>query len=263
MKRTVFTKDLADQVRGLVGWSIGIALTVVIMGAFWPAMSGIPDFESFIEAYPEEMRRLFRIEGMTSGTGYFNVELFSLMLPIIFIIFGVARGSRLLAGEEEMGTLEILASLSVARARILLEKTAVLIASLFILGVVTFLASWATSALFDMSVAPDQLAAGTTAMMLLGLEFGAVALAVGAVTGKRAVALTVASSLALASYLLYVAGVMVAEAQEWRVLSPFQQALEGGPLGGGFRAAFLWMLAVAVLTIAVALPVFERRDIRG
>lgn len=262
MRRSIFAKDLADQVRGLVGWSIGTTLTIAIMGAFWPAMRDIPDFESFVEVYPEEFRRLFEVEAMTSGTGYFNVELFSIMLPIIFIIFGIARGARILAGEEETGTLEVLASLSVSRVRILVEKTAVLVASLLVLGVVTFLASWATSAAFGLGVLLAELVAGSTAMVLLGMEFGTVALAVGAFTGRRGLALSPASSAAVASHLLYVAGALVTEVEPW-IISPFQQAMEGGRLGGGFRAAFWLRPAVAVVALAAAMPAFSMRDLRG
>ena len=40
---------------------------------------------------------------MTSGLGFLNAELFSLMLPVLFLIYAIARGARLVAGEEEAG----------------------------------------------------------------------------------------------------------------------------------------------------------------
>ena len=49
--------------------------------------------------------------------------------------------------------------------------------------------------------------------------------------------------------------------QPWQPLSPFDQALSDGPLGAGFRSAYLAMPAAAAMVLAAALPVFARRDI--
>ncbi|MGF1668004.1 MAG: ABC transporter permease subunit [Acidimicrobiia bacterium] len=261
MRRSIFGKDLRDQVPGLVGWSIGVVMTVGIMGAFWPSMRDMAHIEPFLEAYPEQMRDLFDIDAMTSGSGFLNVELFSIMLPIIFLVFGIARGARSVAGEEEDGTLEMLASLSVPRVRILVEKAAVLVVAVATLGAVTLASTVATSALFDMGVPLAEAAAATAAMVAMGVEFGLVALAVGAHVGVRGVALGSASALAVASYLLYVAGVFVDWAETWRVFSPFQQALGGGPIGGGWQVSFLWMPAVGILAMLVVAHRFDRRDL--
>jgi ABC-2 type transport system permease protein len=261
MRMTIFLKDLRDLRNGFIGWSIGVFLTVGIMGAFWPFMRDMPDIAGFVEAYPEPLRELFQIEAMTSGTGYFNVELFSMMLPIIFLVFGISRGARLVAGEEEAGTLEVLASVSVPRLRILGEKALVLVTSLTALGVVTLLATSATSGLFGMDVPVGEALAASAAMALLGMEFGLIALAVGAFSGHRGLALGTASALATASYLLFVAGVFVEAVESWRVVSPFQQALEGGPIGGGWRAAFLLMPLVGALVTAASGRRFDRRDL--
>lgn len=99
MLRTLYTKTMRDQRRGLLGWSIGTALTVFIMAAIWPSFSEM-DLTSMLAQYPEAMKEAFNITSMTTGAGYMNAELFSLMLPAIFIIFAVARGARLIAGEE-------------------------------------------------------------------------------------------------------------------------------------------------------------------
>jgi ABC-2 type transport system permease protein len=261
MRRSVFGKDLRDQLRGLVGWSIGVSLTVVIMGAFWPSMRDMAHIEPFLESYPEQMRQLFDIDAMTSGSGFLNVELFSIMLPIIFVTFGIARGARLMAGEEEAGTLEVLASMSVPRLRILAEKAVVLVVAVVALGAVTVASTVLTSTLFDMGVPLGEAAAAAAAMVAMGVEFGLLALAIGASVGARGVAIAGSSAVAVAAYLLYVAGVFVEWAEAWRVISPFQQALGGGPIGGGWRVSFLWMPAVGVLSLALAARHFDRRDL--
>ena len=99
MFRNVFVKSLRDQFRGLIGWGIGSTLLVIVEVALWPSVRDIPDVEEFLSNYPEAMRDLFNIEAITTGAGFLNVELFSIILPAVFLIFAIGRGARLVAGE--------------------------------------------------------------------------------------------------------------------------------------------------------------------
>lgn len=261
MFRSVFLKNLRDQRRGIIGWGIGIVAIVLVMAAVWPSIRDMPDLDKFLAAYPEAMRELFNIESMTSGPGFLNAELFSIMLPLAFVIFAVARGARLVAGEEETGQLELVLTTGLSRIQLFLEKALALIAALVILAVVTFTSTWALAGAFDMGVEAADLLVGTTGVLLLGIEFGMLALAVGAVTGKRSLALAAGAGAATASYLLYVVGSLVPSVEPWQVVSPFHQALEAGPLGGGWTPGMIWMPLVALLILSAAIPRYRRRDI--
>ncbi|GIH81570.1 hypothetical protein Plo01_79990 [Planobispora longispora] len=67
--------------------------------------------------------------------------------------------------------------------------------------------------------------------------------------------------MAFAGYVLYVAGEFVEALEFWRSISPFQQALEGGPLGAGLSVVYAWMVLAPLVLLAAAVPVFDRRDI--
>jgi ABC-2 type transport system permease protein len=261
MFRNVFLKCLRDQRRALVGWGIGVLLLVLLEAALWPSVRDMPDLEEFLAAYPEAMRKLFNLETFGTGAGFMNAELFSTLLPVLFIIFAVGRGARMLAGEEEAGTLDVLLVTPVSTVRLLLQLAAVLATAVGVLGAVVYVTLLASSPIFGLGIGAADLAAATLAMVLLGVEFGWLALAVGAATGRRGLAIGVASTAAVGAYVLYVAGEFVGAVESWQPLSPFHQALTGGPLGAGLRGAYIWMPAVAVAVIGMALPVFGRRDI--
>ncbi len=260
MFANVFTKTLRDQRRSLLGWSIGVALTVVIMAAIWPSFSGM-DLTAFLAQYPEAMKEAFNISEMTTGAGYLNAELFSRMLPAIFIIFAVARGARLVAGEEEDGTLEMLATMPVARRRILFEKSAALAVGVGVLAVVLFISTWVSALVFGLDVPVLHVLNGALAMFFIGLEFGLVALALSAGTGRRGLATGLSAGLAGASYLLYLIGQLVDGLRPFRVLSPFYQAISEGPLGPTLPPIAWTMVAVGLGAVAVSVPAFERRDL--
>jgi ABC-2 type transport system permease protein len=256
----VFRKSLRDQRRGLLGWGIGVALTVALLAAMWPTVRDAFDQE-FLAAYPEAFLRLFDLETMTTGAGFLNTELFSIILPGMFIAYGIARGARLVAGEEQDGTLEVIIVSPVSRRRILLHKAAALAVGLLTLGAILLASTVLSSAIVGMGVSVGHAAVGALAMSLLGLQHAWLSLAVGAATGRRGLALAVSGTVAMAGYVLHVAGALVEAVEPWQQLSPFTQAIAEGPVSGTVPLGFVWLALSALVFVAVALPRFDRRDI--
>lgn len=256
----VFRKTLRDQRRALVGWGAGIMLLVALMAAMWPWVDDMFD-RDLLSAYPEPMQRLFDVEAMVTGAGFLNAELFSILLPGVFLAYGVARGARLVAGEEQDGTLEMLVVSPVSRAQILLHKAAALAVGLVALGVVLFAATALSSAVMDMGIPAAHAAVGALSMGLLGIQHGWLALAVGAATGRRGLAIAVAATVAVVGYVLHVLGSLVDAVTPWQPLSPFTQAIDAGPISGTLPTGFAWLALAAIVVVVAALPLFDRRDI--
>jgi ABC-2 type transport system permease protein len=254
-------KTLRDQYRGLIGWGIGVVALVVLMVLLWPSVRDMPGIEQLLENYPEAMRELFNVEAITTGAGFLNAELFSIILPAMFIVFAIGRGARLVAGEEQAGTLEVLLATPLPRVRVLLEKAAALAVSIAALGAVLLAATAGSASLVGMDIPTGDLALASLSMVLLGLEHGFLALAVGAATGRRGLSIGVAGAVAVTGYVVFVMGALVEAMEPWRSASPFQHALEGGPIGGGLGAGFGWMGLAALVLLVAGLPVFHRRDV--
>lgn len=263
MLRSVYSKSLRDQRRGLLGWSIGVVLIVLLESAIWPTFSDMSGMQDFLKNYPEAMRKLFNLDQFTTGTGFLNAELFTFMLPILFLVFAIGRGARGVAGEEERGTLEVLLLNGVSPIRLALEQAAVLITSAVILGLALFGSIVVCSAIFGLGIPIAFAASGALSMTLLGTEFGLIAAAIGAATGKRVPAIAGASILAVAAYVLHVAAQLVTAITPWGPWSPFHQAIGSGPMGVGLPLAFLWLALGGFVCLLAALPVFDRRDIAG
>lgn len=256
----VFRKTLRDQRRALVGWGIGAAAMVLLIAALWPSVRTA--FSSdILAAFPEEMRRLFNIEEMFTGAGFLNAEIFSILMPALFIAYGIGRGARMLAGEEQDGTLEVVVVSPVSRTRILLDKAAGLAVGIVALGVVVLASVMLGSYAVDMGIPVGHAAVGALAMVLIGVQHGALALAVGAATGRRAAAIAVAATVAVAGYVLHVMGALVEEVEPWQPLSPFTQAIDEGPISGTVPVGFGWLALSAVVFVAAAVPLFRRRDV--
>jgi ABC-2 type transport system permease protein len=256
----VFRKTLRDQRRAYVGWGGAIAVLVLLMAALWPSVRDMFD-DDLLAGYPEAMQRLFDLEAMGTGAGFLNAELFSIILPGMFIAYGIGRGARLVAGEEQDGTLEMVVVSPVPRTRILLHKAAGLAVGIAVLGIVVFAAVVFASSVAGMGIPLTHGAIGATAMVLIGIQHGWLSLAVGAATGRRGLAIAVSGTAAVLAYVLHVIGALVDAVAPWQSLSPFTQAIGAGPVSHTLPLGFVWIALAAVVVVAAALPLFDRRDI--
>jgi ABC-2 type transport system permease protein len=102
----------------------------------------------------------------------------------------------------------------------------------------------------------------TTLSTLLAASLGAIALAIGAATGRRGLARGVTVAFAFASCLLSALSGLVKGLRPFRPLSLYWHTLGTELIFNGFPVAHMWIvllvIAVALLLAAVA---FERRDL--
>ena len=133
--------------------------------------------------------------------------------------------------------------------------------SLALLSATLAVSTWLCSLAFDVGLGVGEVAAGSLALGVLGFEYGALALAVGAATGRRAIAIGVATAAAVAAYVLYAASLFVDCLADWRGWSPFDQALSAGPLATEVPWELAWVAVAGLVVVALAGPVLARRDI--
>lgn len=262
MLTSVFAKTLRDQRRGLFGWGTGTFLSIVLMAALFPTF-GDTDVSSLAEQYPDALSELFDIDAMSTGIGFMNAELFSVMLPAMFIIYAVARGARFVAGEEEDGTLAAIVTLPIGRGEVLVHKAAGLIVGVGLLAVVVWVSTWGSSLVFDMDISARDAAMGAVTQWFIGVQFGLISMAVAASTGRRGLAVAVPGALAVGAYVLHIASQLVDQLHGLRWLTPFFAATTGGPLGPGLPWVAWTMPAVGLVALVASVPRFVHRDIRG
>ena len=122
----IFLKSLRDHLKSFSWWSLGLFLTVIMIMAIFPTMKDVQGINGYLEAMPKELLNLWvqNLENadITSPEGFLNAELFTVMLPVIFIIFAINIGKGAVSGEESSGTLEMVLSNPVSRVSFLIQK---------------------------------------------------------------------------------------------------------------------------------------------
>ena len=95
MLRSVTSKTLYDQRRGLAAWAVSLALLVAMYVAIWPSVRDQPSMSDYLNQMPEAFRALFATSGadLSTPVGYVQVELLSFMGPMLLLIYAVTAGA--------------------------------------------------------------------------------------------------------------------------------------------------------------------------
>lgn len=255
-------KAFDEQRRSAIGWGVALVVIAVVYAAIYPSIAKSQSaLDQYMQSLPEAFRELFGVD-YSSPAGYLRAELFTSFGPLMFLLVAIGAGARALGGEEEAGTFEVFLALPVRRRSIVLSKALTAAGVSAVLAAVLWVALVIVGPLFDLSVGAVDLAAACAMLWFLGLAFGAIALLVGAVTGRRGVAVATAGTVAAASYLLNLFGVTVEALEPLRPISPFRWALDPDALTTGLHAANLGvLLGIALVATVLAVVAFERRDV--
>jgi ABC-2 type transport system permease protein len=264
MLGSVFAKTVWERRNGMIGWTIGVAALVVITAVFYPTIREQQDTYSQLFETMEDFASLFGVDSISEilePTGYLNSQLYAQTLTIVLLVFAIGMGTAAVAGEEDRKTMDLLLAHPVPRWRIVVEKFAAMTALTFALALLTLVVLLVLNEPTELRLGFVELLAANVGMGLLGLFFGTLALAIGAVTGRRGLTIGLSAGAAVAAFFLY--GIApVIESIEWsQVLSPFWWYLGGRPLTAGFDVMLLGLVAGIGVLLAVAVWGFERRDV--
>lgn len=262
MLRSVFGKALRDQRRSFVGWSIAVAAVGVLYAAFWPLMV-TPEMKAAMDAFPPALLEALGYDDITTAAGYVGSTTFGLLGPALIIVFAAATGGSAIAGEEESGRLDLILAHPVSRWSVALQRFAAIVAGMLLVGVVLAAALVAISGPAQLDdIGTANLVAASLHLAVFGIFFGAVALGVGAATGRRSFVYAAIAVVAIGGFLANNLAPMVDEIAFLRDISPFHFYEGGEPLRNGLQVADVGVLiAASAVLVTLGCAIFDRRDV--
>lgn len=257
----VLTGVLKEQRRSLLVWGGALFAVSAFYISFYPSIGSSPAMQEVIDSMPAGVAEALGYDQITSAAGYIGATVFGLLAPILLLVFGISTGARLIAGEEEAGSLELELAHPIGRMRLVGERWLAVAIDLVLLVIPVVAASLLLVFALDLDVELGNLLAMSVGLLLFAMAFGSVAFAVGAATGRRAVALGSTAALAVIAYMAHAIGPQI-QGGEWMAdLSPFAWYLGNKPLMNGWDVGGVGLLAaVVVLAVPVALVSFANRD---
>jgi ABC-2 type transport system permease protein len=241
------------------------ALMFFMMGILIGPMYALLDdaMLSFMDDFPEVLLALFGGGDMSTPEGFYQIETFGMMAPIAVMVVTVAIGARALAGEEQHRTMGLLLANPVKRSTVIYQKAFTMVLYGLAVGFSIFAGVAIGSLLGGLGMSIGNVAATSFLVTLVGLVFGALALALSAATGRVNVAVYGTVGVALILYVLNALLPFNDSLVGYAKISPFYYYLTSDPLMNGMHWGHGAVLTgLAVILIALSVVLFQRRDLR-
>jgi ABC-2 type transport system permease protein len=262
--KSVFLKTLRDYRVAILGWGIGMGLVVISPMASVAALVTTPQArEQLISLAAQFAWNADAIAVDTIG-GYatFKIGIFIFLI----VIWPLLAGSRMLRGEEDRGSMDVLLSLPHPRLRVALEKLAAMWTALVVMGVLIGLLAFAGGKKFGADFGlVDGLLFGLN-LALVCAVFGGIALLISQFTQERGPAAGWTAGLLLVFIVLDMVHRVVPNTEWISRLSPIYYYNLSKPLVPGHGAAtgaMVVLLALAALLSGAGVWLFARRDVGG
>ncbi len=257
-----FRQTLLRRLRGqIIGWSVGLAVYSLMMIALFPSVREL-DVGVYLEIFPEEMMAFFdMLLLLDTPAGYMDTYYFSYMTLILGIFF-IGAGAKLLVGDEESGTLDLILAHPISRTGLLLGRSLGLAVATALILAVSWLAWMLPAAQVGMDLTWIQFLRPFVDLFAQLMVFGALALLLSMALPAGRLAGMAAGAVLVANYLLR--GVANLDERVEAVIryTPMHY-YQGGAAVDGLNWSWVGglLLAAVILTLG-AWGLFQRREIR-
>ena len=259
---SIFLKTLRDYRIAIFGWGVGIGLLMYTVVSAITALVATPAARADLVGLARSFSWIAEPVKIDTAGGYATWKYGFTIL--VMALWPILAGSRMLRGEEERGSMDVLLSLPRGRARVALEKLAAMWTALLgmalLIGLLTFAASARVNADFGLS---DSLLFGLNLALVCGV-FGSIALFVSQFTQERRAASGITGGL-LALFIVVDMIHRVIPNTDWiSRWSPVYYYNLSKPLIPSYGVdpvAMLVLVGLSVLLSGAAVWLFVRRDV--
>ncbi len=259
---TVLSRMFSDQRRRWLGFTIGISAVILIYLPLFESASQSGLLGAKLDALPDSLVEALNFTDVSSAAGYAQATIYGLIGMLILVAFAVGSGAWAIAGDEESGALELTMAHGVDRTNLLLQRALALLTMTAVTTVIAGALVAVVSVASNLDLSANGITAATLALGALGLFFGSIALLVGAVSGRRALALSITGVVAVFAYLCNSILARTSAGGFFEAISPFHWAYGNDPLVNGVSLPGVGLLlGFSVAFVLVALSLFDRRDV--
>ncbi len=261
---SVFLKTLRDYRIPILGWGIGMGLVVVSPMASVATLLTTPQARAQLVSLAATFAWNADVVAVDTIGGYatFKIGIFIFLIALCPLL----AASRILRGEEEVGSLDVLLSLPRPRLRVALEKLAAIWTALLAMGLLIGLIVFAGGRQFGADFGlGDALLFGLN-LALICAVIGGLALLISQFTQERGPAAGWTAGLLLVFIVLDMVHRIFPNSEWISRVSPiyyYNQTKALVPSYGVNPGAMLLLLALAVVLGGVGVWLFARRDVGG
>lgn len=261
MRADITLLELSIRRRSLLAYVAGMALYTLLIDVLYPQFKNTTSLNDLTKG-GSTAAALFGLTGsLTSPTGWLNANIYENFLPLIILLLSIGYGAAAIAGQDEDGTLGLMAVLPLKRRSLLFHKASALLVQVLALSIVVAGFVWLGKA-FQIDVSIAHILGISLTTLFMGMDFGLLSLAVGAATGKRGTTLGICTALAAVSYIISSLAPVVGWIRPMRFASLLYWSVGQNQILNGITVTeVIVLLAVGCVAFYAAVLAFRRLDL--
>jgi ABC-2 type transport system permease protein len=252
--------DASVRRRSTLGYTLGLAAYVLVVVALYPQFKDSTTLNDLTNGGSTVAALLGLTGSLTSPGGWLNANIYENFFPLVMLLLTIGYGAACVAGQDEDGTLALIAVLPRRRRSLIVEKAAAMVVQASILGAAVAVCVLIGRS-FDLNVSAAHTVSVSLAVVLMGVDFGLITAAVGCLTGHRGTALGVGTCLAAASYLVSSLAV-VNWIRPYRYFSLFYWSVSNDQISNSVGlGGYAVLLCVGTFALGATVVAFHRLDL--
>lgn len=266
MSGTVFVETLRRHWIALAFWAIGIASMALYIILVIPDVKTLQQYGDLIKNMPSFLLNALGATDAASiatPAGFLGYGFFGWIM-LVMATYGVIYGLDITANDEERGTMDVLLSMPLPRWRIVLEKFLAYTVGVIVIVLISLIVLlWGINQSTALqSITAGQMIASSLNFIPATLIVMAFTAAVATLVRRRSVAAAIAAVFVIASWFVDAIGRSAPSMDGVRALSFFKYYDASSVIAHGLVITnVVGIMLVAVLLVAGAIWLFERRDV--
>jgi ABC-type transport system involved in multi-copper enzyme maturation permease subunit len=262
MFRSPFLKTLYDKRWVILAWSLGAFIMNLVIVWIFPDFKD-PRLNDAFKNLPETLQAFAGSLDINTIEKYVDSQVFFNNGSIIFWILGISIGVNLFATEEDRGTLETTLATKIPRGRLYFEKFLAMIAIFSVVNLAGIAAIWLASVIIHEPISVLRLFQAGAVLLLFTTLLGSFSFGVGAMTGRKNLAIGLPVIILVAMFLLYTFAQSIDWLKGWDKATWNYFYSHGRTFINGIDYSDISVLIVSTAVFALAgWLVFRKRDLR-
>lgn len=252
------------RLRGqIIGWGLALAVLGFMIASLFNTVVHMRDqLQQLIGTLPPAaLAFVGSLDRMFSPSGYLDARYFGL-LPLILGILAVVIGSGLIASDEENGTLDLILAQPIRRIDLFIGRWLAFSAALIGILLIAWLGLVLAIIFASINLNGLQVAIAFIPLFAVLIWFGSFALLLSLILPSRRAAASLSGLALVASYFITTLAKVSSDLSALAQYSPLNYYQGGDALNGLNVGWLIGLLFVALIFTAIALWLFQRRDIR-
>lgn len=208
MLGSIFLETLKQTWKPMVYWGLGLAAMALLTVLMVPLFD-MQSVATLLESFPPVILAMVGIGEelaiFTTNEGFVAVGFFG-KSALVFAVYPVVMGMRISANEEDDGTSDVLLSLPISRAQVMVEKFAAYAVSIVGVVVLIYLGLYVGVTLGGVDLVVERLAEVTFYLIPLMIFIMAATTLVAVLARRRTVTLGLVTAFVIISYMLQTIG---------------------------------------------------------